>query len=183
MKKLKLEKLKDKYKFYSKFNVLTRSFLYLPVCMLFGWASSLLGVGIGLRILFVILACSGWDLTTRFIWSKAKKKADAIELAIEEYAETEQGEKEVVLLANIEALQEIISDKNCKIKEEGSRMLRRLIEIKENMANRPKIKCKDPESGEVIYGEMVNDDIEDINIDELIYESDEESGLSNAEEE
>ena len=183
MKKLKLEKLKDKHKFYSKFNILTRTFAYLPVCMLLGWASSFLGIGLGLRILFVILACVGWDLTTRFLWSKAKKKADALELAIEEYAETEQGEKEVVLLANIEAVQEILSDKECKIRPTCESLLKKLLDTKYKMANKPKVKCKDPESGKVIFGEVVDDTIEEIDLDDVLYKSAEESGFFNTEEE
>lgn len=168
MKKLKLEILNDKHKFYSKFNILTRAFVYLPVCMLLGWASSFLGVGLGLRILFVVLACAGWDLTTRFIWSKAKKKTDALELAIEEYAETEQGEKEVVLLANIESIQEIIKDKDCEIKEPCERLLKKLLETKYKMANPPRAKFKDEDTGEVLYGEVIDDEPIDIDIDEII---------------
>lgn len=174
MKKLKLEKLKSKHKFFSKFNTLTRSLVYLPVCMLIGLLSSFLGLGLGLRICFVILACLTWDSTTRLIWGKAKKKADAIELAIEEYSKTEQGEKEVVLLANIEAMQEILQDKECKIKEPCESLLKKLLEKKYKMANPSKAKCKDNDTGEVIYGEIVDDKPEDlgINLDEILKDLD-----------
>lgn len=168
MKKLKLEKLEDKHKFYSNFNILTRAFAYLPVCMLLGWASSFLGVGLWLRILFLVLACTGWDLTTRFLWGKAKKKAKNIEQEIAEYAETEQGEKEVVLLANIESIQEIIKDKDCKIKEPCERLLKKLLETKYRMANPPRAKFKDEDTGEVFYGEVIDDEPIDIDIDEIL---------------
>lgn len=171
MKKLKLEKLKNKHKFYSLFNGLTRALVYLPGCILFGLLSGMVVDGLFGRIIIALCWCLPYDSITRLIWKKAKKKAVAIEQEIEEYAETEQGEKEVVLLANIESIQEIIKDKDCKIKAPCERLLKKLLETKYKMANPPRVKAKDEDTGEVFYGEVVDDKID---LDEMLYKYAEE---------
>ena len=183
MQKLKIEKLQNKYKFYKLFNTLTRGLVYLPLCVLIGGLSSLLFSAIWARLLFSIFGCLGCAASTHFIWSRAEKKAKTVLEEMEEYADTEQGEKEVVLMANIEAVKEILSEKDCKIKPTCERLLKRLLDTKYKMANKPKIKCKDPESGEVMYGEILNDKEDDINLDDMLYKSAEETGFFNTDEE